>query len=284
MMESRCAAAASILLRRSICRGLDAAARIRWVSPMIAFMGVRISWLMLARKALLARLALSARARLGQLRGALRDQHLQMVAVPIEFLLDAFFLGDVLLGGQVVGDGAARAAYRGDLGKLHILAAVLAAIVELALPGPPVGEGIPKRGEGGLGGLARMENPRVAPQYLLARVTRGAHEGLVDILDTGAEVGDDDAFGTLLDGQRQLAKLLFGLATLADVQPGDHGAQYLLSLDAMHRSLRRHRLPRCPPLQPRCALWSPESPPRGACHRGSGRQSPGRMRRGSARP
>ena len=52
----------------------------------MAFIGVRISWLMLARKALLARLATSAWARVRQLRGAARDQLLEMVAMAIEFL------------------------------------------------------------------------------------------------------------------------------------------------------------------------------------------------------
>jgi hypothetical protein len=48
---------------------------------MMAFIGVRISWLMLARKALLARLAASAAvaARGGQFGGALLHQFFQVV-------------------------------------------------------------------------------------------------------------------------------------------------------------------------------------------------------------
>jgi hypothetical protein len=50
----------SILSSRSACSGVAPARRIRCVRPMMAFIGVRISWLMFARKALLARLAASA--------------------------------------------------------------------------------------------------------------------------------------------------------------------------------------------------------------------------------
>ena len=47
-------------LRKSRCRGASWPSSTSSVMPMMAFMGVRISWLMLARKALLARLAASA--------------------------------------------------------------------------------------------------------------------------------------------------------------------------------------------------------------------------------
>jgi len=60
MMPSRWWAA---LLTLSSCwrwRSVAMSRRIRWVRPMMAFIGVRISWLMLARKELLERLAASA--------------------------------------------------------------------------------------------------------------------------------------------------------------------------------------------------------------------------------
>ena len=53
--------------------------------PSTPFIGVRISWLMLARNSLLARLASSARIlRLGELRGALRDLDLEVFLVALQ--------------------------------------------------------------------------------------------------------------------------------------------------------------------------------------------------------
>ncbi len=60
---SRWRAASSTLPSRWRCSGASTSRAIRWVRPMIAFIGVRISWLMLARKALLARVAASAWSR-----------------------------------------------------------------------------------------------------------------------------------------------------------------------------------------------------------------------------
>ena len=63
MSCSRCWAAVVSLSMRSRARPSWQSRRIRWARPMMAFIGVRISWLMLARKALLARLAASAASR-----------------------------------------------------------------------------------------------------------------------------------------------------------------------------------------------------------------------------
>ncbi len=49
--------------RYSRCRGVSSVSRASSVMPMIPFMGVRISWLMLARNSLFARLAASAACR-----------------------------------------------------------------------------------------------------------------------------------------------------------------------------------------------------------------------------
>ena len=46
--------------RYSRCRGVSSVSRASSVMPMMPFIGVRISWLMLARNSLLARLAASA--------------------------------------------------------------------------------------------------------------------------------------------------------------------------------------------------------------------------------
>jgi len=48
------------LVERSTCASVSPLRRKMCAMPMMAFIGVRISWLMLARKALLARLAVSA--------------------------------------------------------------------------------------------------------------------------------------------------------------------------------------------------------------------------------
>jgi hypothetical protein len=62
MIDIRCRPALAMRSSRPACSGVTAARRSRWTSPRMAFIGVRISWLMLARKALLARLASSAAA------------------------------------------------------------------------------------------------------------------------------------------------------------------------------------------------------------------------------
>ena len=62
MIASRCSAAPAILPNLSAWSASRLPRRCRTcVRPMMAFIGVRISWLMLARNALLARLAASAR-------------------------------------------------------------------------------------------------------------------------------------------------------------------------------------------------------------------------------
>ncbi len=56
-IDSRCADAASIFLSRSMFWGGCSLPSMRFVNPMIAFIGVRNSWLMLATKSLFARFA-----------------------------------------------------------------------------------------------------------------------------------------------------------------------------------------------------------------------------------
>ena len=74
-------------LLEAFCLGWRTPSRFsRWVRPVIAFSGVRISWLMLARKALFARLAPSAVSLASASSGALLDQLFQMIAVAEQFL------------------------------------------------------------------------------------------------------------------------------------------------------------------------------------------------------
>jgi hypothetical protein len=69
--------------------------------PMMPFIGVRNSWLMLARNTLLARLAASA-ASFAAASSAVRDKHqlLEVVAVQRQFLVGMPFLGDVVADAQ----------------------------------------------------------------------------------------------------------------------------------------------------------------------------------------
>ncbi len=61
--SSKCLEALRISLTRSMYSGRSTSRRSSSEKPMIAFIGVRISWLMLPRNAVLARLADSARSR-----------------------------------------------------------------------------------------------------------------------------------------------------------------------------------------------------------------------------
>ena len=83
-----------------------------------------------------------------EFRGALGDQFLQVVAVAIEFGAEALLFGDVLLDRDIVGDASVGLADRRDDGELDVLAAVLAPVVEFALPRLPRGQCLPHGGIG----------------------------------------------------------------------------------------------------------------------------------------
>ena len=118
----------------------------------------------------------------------------------VEFDGQAFFLGDVFLDGDVVGHPAIGAAQGRDDRELGVFLAILAPVEEFALPGLATLQGFPE-GSMGLGRrLARMQHARIPADDFLARVARRLQEGIVDILDTGFEVGDDDALRALFDG------------------------------------------------------------------------------------
>jgi hypothetical protein len=78
-------------------------------------------------------------------------------------------------------------------------------------------------------GLAGVEDLRVLADDLVALVAGRLHEGFIDILDGGVEVGDDDALGALLDGHRELAQFGFCLVPLGDVM--DDGVKQLAITD-----------------------------------------------------
>ena len=60
MSDNSDSADSCTIFRYSRCTGASSVSSTKSVMPMMAFIGVRISWLMLARKALFARLAASA--------------------------------------------------------------------------------------------------------------------------------------------------------------------------------------------------------------------------------
>jgi hypothetical protein len=116
--------------------------------PSTALSGVRISWLMLARKALLALLALSATSLArasSRVRASTRLSSWRRWLG--QLLLVALLLGDVLLDAEVVGDAAIRAAYGRNDGRLHIDLPGLAPVDQLAPPYAPLFEGVPQIAE-----------------------------------------------------------------------------------------------------------------------------------------
>ncbi len=135
---------------------------------------------------------------------------LQLVGQPLA-------LADVVLDGDVVRDAAIGLTDRGDAGELVIDLAVLAAIDELALPDFPGGEGGPELGVGRSLRLAGLQQAWVVSDHFLAAVAGGVDEGLIDVLDSGFHVSDDDAAGALLDRAGELAQLLVGAHPLGHV-------------------------------------------------------------------
>jgi hypothetical protein len=162
---------------------------------------------------------LGAACRLGlverdsELRRAFADQPLEIVAVAVQLLADAFLFGDVLLHRNVVGDAAVRLAQWRHEHEFGVFAAILALVDELAFPGLALGNRGPERRMGFRRGLAGLQDARVFSDHFLGTVAGSAEESFVDVFDFGIEIGDDDAFRALLDGERKLAQLrLAGLA------------------------------------------------------------------------
>ncbi len=160
----------------------------------------------------------------GQLGGAARHELLQVVAVAVQLLRQALLLGDVLLDREIVRHPPVGLPDGRELHELQVLAAVLALVVELALPGPALHQGRPHGVVGRAGGAPGLEDARVPAQHLRARVAGRAQEGRVHILDLRVQVGDDDAFRTLLHRQGELGQLVAGDLPLRDVLGADEDA------------------------------------------------------------
>jgi hypothetical protein len=164
------------------------------------------------------------RPRFAQFAGAAGNQFLEVVAMRIEFAGDLLLFGDVFLDRHVVRYVAVRLADGRDNGELDELAAVLAPVVELAMPRTSVGQRIPERHIAFLRRPAGLQDAGVLADDFLAGVAGDPQEGLVDVFDVSLDVGDDDALRTLLDGQRQFAQLLLGTDALRDIAGQyDHG-------------------------------------------------------------
>jgi hypothetical protein len=122
---------------------------------------------------------------------------------------------DVLLDPEEMGDGAACIGDRGDQGAFPEKGAVLAPVVELAVPLPSGADGLPEAAVE-LGRLrSGLEEAGIAPQHLLFRIAGGFRELAVHVLDEAAAVGDDDGAGALLyrlgeEPQRLLRPRPFG--------------------------------------------------------------------------
>ena len=105
MSVSRASPEACTVLRYSRCSGVSSVSSASSVMPMMPFMGVRISWLMLARMFLLARLAALGRF-LGPRHSALPSANSAVrcstpdfqlvVCCPAQFLLDPLQLRDIV--------------------------------------------------------------------------------------------------------------------------------------------------------------------------------------------
>ena len=137
---------------------------------------------------------------------------------PVDLRLGLFFGSDVFLDRDKMGDAPVRLADRADDGVFGVFAAILALVVELALPDLAIAQGLPEIIVCSLRRLARMQHARILAKDFLAVVAGVANECFVDIFDVAREVGDDDAFRTLFHRQRELAQLLLVHLAGGDVQ------------------------------------------------------------------
>ena len=135
----------------------------------------------------------------------------------VEFFALTLLFGDVFLYRDVVGDAAVGLVDGRDDDELDILAAVLSAVVELALPRQPPGKRIPHIGIGFGRGLARLEDARIPSDDFLAAVAARQQEGVVDVFDGGPAVGNDDALRALFHRQGEFAQLIPGGLAFGDV-------------------------------------------------------------------
>ena len=175
------------------------------------------------------KLALAAAGRLGRLHrddhfgAALGYQLLKVVPVVRQLLADAFLLGDVVLDGNVMGDAAVGLAQRRDAHGLGALLAGAHAVHELTAPDAAGAELGPQGRVGFRRRLARLEHAGIAADDLLAGVTALLHEGIVNVFDAAAQIGDDHRGRCLLDHQRELAQRpLRGFTRPCGTTKGEH--------------------------------------------------------------
>ncbi len=133
-------------------------------------------------------------------RRTLLDQLFQMMPMSIQFHAKTLLLGDVFLHRHVVTDRSVGLAQRRDDGGLDVFAAVLAHVVELALPWPALAQRLPHRDVCLPGRIPRVQHARIPADNLLAGVSRRPDESFIDVLDLGVEIGDHDALRALLHG------------------------------------------------------------------------------------
>jgi len=125
-----------------------------------------------------------------------------MVAMLIQLLPHAFFLGNVLFDRYVVGDDALCIAQRRDDDPFDVNAAVFAAIGQLATPVVAIRQGFPHATEGSSRGLPRIEYARVLSHSFFAAVAGILDKCLVNILDVAFGVSDYQTLGALFGNSR----------------------------------------------------------------------------------
>jgi hypothetical protein len=87
-----------------------------------------------------------------------------------------------------------------------------------------------------------VKDARILADHLVAAVSGIAGKRLVDVFDLGVHVGNDDAFGALLDRQREFAQHLVGLLALGDVEhDAAQPARLAVLLDHGHRIVQPYR-------------------------------------------
>jgi hypothetical protein len=115
--------------------------------------------------------------------------------------------------------------------ELDIFAAVPAPVEELALPRLAGTQGAPHFLVGGLGCLAGVEQSRILADDLVTAEAGIPDEGLVDVLDAGVDVGDRNAFGTLLQSLGEFLQLLLGAYSRRNVDEQTDGGRAVTILD-----------------------------------------------------
>ena len=134
--------------------------------------------------------------------------------------------GDVGKNRHVVGDAAVAVAHRADRQGGRVEAAVLAAVLDLALPDAEDAQVAP-HGFVELAAVgARAEQARRLADDVLGRIAGDLGEGLVDRQDALFGVGDDDRLDAVAEHREGEPPLLFVLPPEGDVGEGaDHPAE-----------------------------------------------------------